>query len=120
MILTCIDVVGNAGPSVTVTPITVDLTKPTVTINQEIGQADPTNNATVSYTVVFSEPIDPTTFIAVDIDITGSTTTGTTVDSVTQIAPNDDTTFEVEISVTLQMVHSALRQHLQVVSTQIQ
>jgi hypothetical protein len=34
-----------------------DVTRPTVTINQAQDQADPTNNSSIKFTVVFSEPV---------------------------------------------------------------
>ena len=53
---------------------TIDKTKPTVTINQAAGQADPTNSSPINFEVVFSEPV--TDFI--DEDVTVSWTTGGT------------------------------------------
>src|SRR5581483_5147354 len=35
----------------------VDVTPPSVTINQAAGQADPTNASPINFTVVFSEPV---------------------------------------------------------------
>ena len=87
--LACTDEAGN-GPTVLgpFGPVTVDFTNPTVTIDQAIGQDDPTNIDSATYTVVFSEAIDPATFDATDIEITGTTTasitTGpTTTDNIT-------------------------------------
>jgi hypothetical protein len=57
-----------------------DTTRPSVTINQATGQADPTNNATVNFTVNFSESV--TGFAGDDVAITG-TATGTKSASVT-------------------------------------
>jgi len=53
---------------------TIDKTKPTVTINQAAGQANPTNSSPINFEVVFSEPV--TDFI--DEDVTVSWTTGGT------------------------------------------
>ncbi len=52
--------------------IFVDLTPPTVTINQAGGQPDPTNVSPINFTAVFSEAIDPATFAGTDVAITGS------------------------------------------------
>jgi hypothetical protein len=46
---------------------TVDHVVPTVTIDQAAGQADPAHTTPVKFSVVFSEPIDPSTFTANDI-----------------------------------------------------
>jgi hypothetical protein len=53
---TAIDKVGNqhAGAAIT---FRLDRTAPTVTVNQASGQADPTNNPSVAFTVVFSESV---------------------------------------------------------------
>jgi len=94
------DPVGNTNNASTSTDntVTYDGTKPDVTINQAGGQADPTNSSPVTFTVVFDEPINDTTFTNADVSVGGTATTGTV--TVTEIAPNDDTTFEVEIVVT--------------------
>jgi len=47
-------------------------TSPTVTINQAVGQADPTRTSPINFTVVFSEPINPATFTGGDVAITGT------------------------------------------------
>ena len=66
----------------------VDTTSPNISIDQAIAQADPTNSATISYTVIFDEAINPATFNATDIT-TGGTATGviwsapTTSDNIT-------------------------------------
>jgi hypothetical protein len=70
-----------------------------VAINQSTNQPDPTTNSQVNFTVVFSEPIDFSSFDASDIVLTG-TATGKSVSSITQIAPNDNTTFEIEVVAT--------------------
>jgi hypothetical protein len=68
-----------------------DASRPAVTINQSAGQADPTNNAALSFTVVFSEAINPATFTAADISLsgTGVATVGTptTSDNITWTVP---------------------------------
>lgn len=47
-------------------------TPPSVTIDQAVGQADPTTTSPILFDVVFSEPV--TGFDAGDVDLTGSTT----------------------------------------------
>lgn len=51
---------------------------PSVTINQAIGQADPTSTLPINFAVVFSEPINVGTFTTADISIGSSTATGIT------------------------------------------
>ena len=94
------DVTGNTNNASTSTDnsVTVDLTKPEVTIDQAGGQADPTTSSPVAFTVVFNEPINEATFTNVDVSVGGTATTGAV--TVTEIAPNDDTTFEVSIVAT--------------------
>jgi hypothetical protein len=71
----------------------------TVSINQELTQTDPTLNSPVSFTAVFSEPIDATSFDASDIVLTG-TATGRSVLSISEKYPNNSTTFEILVTAT--------------------
>ena len=73
------DAAGNANLVSSSTDNTVaftgiDVTAPTVTINQAVGQADPTGTSPINFTVVFSETV--TGFAANDISFTGSTVGG--------------------------------------------
>jgi len=63
------DLVGNNNSASTSTDNSVvyDITRPTVTVNQATGQADPTTTLPINFTVVFSEPIEVTTFTTADI-----------------------------------------------------
>jgi hypothetical protein len=72
------DVAGNNNTVSTSTDnsVTYDNTPPSVTVNQAVAQADPTNVTTVNFTVVFSEAIKPSTFIAGDLTKTGTATGG--------------------------------------------
>ena len=79
---------------------TDDTAGPDVTINQKSGQADPTSVLPLTYTVVFSEPIIASTFIAADISSASSTAPGVSITGVTQVAPNNGTTFEVTTTAT--------------------
>ena len=67
-----VDGVGNSSAASTSTDATVtrDVTPPTVTINQAIGQADPTNTGPINFTVVFSKPVAD--FITGDVTLGGS------------------------------------------------
>ncbi len=75
----------------------VDNSKPDVTINEASTQTDPTNSSPVVFTAVFSEPINTATFTDADINVGGTATTGTM--TITEIAPNDATTFSISIPV---------------------
>jgi hypothetical protein len=82
--------VNNTTPYSTST-CTFDVTQPTATINQSVGQNDPTNNSTINFTVVFSEAINPVTFTAGDVVLSGTGTgtvgTPTTSDNITWTVP---------------------------------
>jgi hypothetical protein len=80
----------KAAPPVTATPC-----QPiTTTIDQASDQVDPVGSYPVKFKVVFSQAIDPATFSAAQIALSG-TAPSPTVSSITQTAPNDGTTFEV-------------------------
>jgi predicted outer membrane repeat protein len=68
---------------------------PSVTINQAAGQVDPTASGPILFTVIFGDPV--TGFAANDIVLSG-TATGTLVPVVTEIAPNDGTTYQVSVT----------------------
>ena len=82
-----VDSNSNANVASTSTDDTVqfnvDTTDPTVTINQAVGQLDPTTNSPILFTVVFSEPV--TGFV--DGDVTLSGTAGATTASVSGAGP---------------------------------
>ncbi|MBA4372834.1 MAG: hypothetical protein C0402_08205 [Thermodesulfovibrio sp.] len=65
----------------------VDNTPPTVTINQAVGQADPTGSSPINFAVVFSEAINPATFTGSDVTLAGTAgataVTLTTSDNIT-------------------------------------
>ena len=71
-----------------------------VTINQAIGQVDPayasSSTATIRFTATFSEGV--TGFTGADISFSGTTLTGTLLATVTEIAPNNGTTYDVAIT----------------------
>ena len=82
---------AGAGPSTT---FNVDNIAPTVTINQAGTQLDPTSTSPIQFTVVFSDPV--TGFATGDVTLSG--TAGATTGTVTEIAPNDGTTYNVAVS----------------------
>ena len=88
------DGVGNWNTVSNTFSITYDTTAPTVTINQAVGQSDPTGISPINFTVVFSEAM--TGFTGADVDLSGTSDAASTV--VTEIAPNDGTTYNVAVS----------------------
>ncbi|MGA2499687.1 MAG: hypothetical protein ABSH20_18270, partial [Tepidisphaeraceae bacterium] len=88
-----IDAAGN--PSLAATSIdntvTYDNVRPTVTINQAVTQRDPTNEAAIHFTVVFSEPVVGFTGAKVTLGGTAGATTATVVSG-------DGTTFDIAVS----------------------
>lgn len=64
------DVAGNVDATPASYTWLVDVTRPTVTIDQKAGQADPTGDSPVSFTVVFSEPV--TGFDSTDVSLSGA------------------------------------------------
>ncbi len=95
----CVTVTDNNGLSFTgehtvnIADV-ADETQPSVSLEQAAGQKDPTNASPVNFTVIFSEPV--TGFDGSDVILSG--TAGATIAMVTEIAPNDGTTFNVAIS----------------------
>jgi hypothetical protein len=81
---------GNAAS--TSTDNSVGYANRTVTINQAAGQADPTANSPINFTVVFSGPV--TGFTASDINFFGSTAPGTLTATIT----GGPTTYNVAVS----------------------
>ncbi len=88
------DAAGNANVASASTDdtVTYDPDKPTVTIEQAVGQADPANVGPVVFTVLFSESV--TGFDASDVDVSASTVGGTLVAAVT----GSDAGYTVSIS----------------------
>ncbi len=93
------DAAANPSTASTSTDNTVTyITGPlNVSINQAAGQSDPTNTLPVNFTVVFDRPIDTSTFTSTDI-ILGGTAPGALSAVITEIAPNDKTTFNAAIN----------------------
>ena len=61
---------GNAASTSTDNVVHFGNVPPTVTINQAVGQADPTNTSPISFAVQFSEPV--TGFTADDVSLSGT------------------------------------------------
>src|SRR5439155_14698013 len=83
------DVAGNTAASATHT-VTIDITKPNVTINQAAGQVDPAIAVPINFAVVFSEPA----FCFTTGDVTLSGTAGATTATVT----GSGTTYNVAVT----------------------
>jgi hypothetical protein len=90
------DAAGNPNTEATSddNSVTGDYEQPTVTINQAVGQADPTIASPINFTVVFSEPV--LDFATGDVSFTGSTDTGTLVGTVTD--SGDHMTYTVAVT----------------------
>jgi hypothetical protein len=88
--ITATDITSVKTPS-TSPAITLTAAGPSVTINQAVGQADPTSTSPINFTVVFSAAV--TGFATGDVTITG-TAGGTKVATVT----GSGTTYTVAVS----------------------
>jgi hypothetical protein len=89
-----LDGFGNTDPTPAGYAWSIDATAPTVAVNQASGQADPTTASPIHFTAVFSEPVNG--FATGDVTLSG--TAGPTIALVSQIAPNDSTTYDVAVS----------------------
>lgn len=81
---------GSGGSGIVIIRYTPDTIAPTVTINQAVGQADPTNASPINFAVVFSEPV--LNFATGDVTLSG--TAGATTATVTGSGP----TYNVAVS----------------------
>lgn len=68
---------------------------PSVFVDQAAGQPDPTATGPILFTVVFGDPV--TGFSASDVVLSG-TASGTLVPAVTEVAPNDGTTYQISVT----------------------
>ena len=91
-----VDSIDNVDASPASFTWTVDITPPSVSINQAMGQSDPANGMgiTIHFTAVFSEPV--TGFTNGDVVIGG--TAGATTVVVTEIGPMNGTIYDVAVS----------------------
>lgn len=85
---------GNSASTSTDNLVYFDATPPAITINQAVGQADPAEDvSSILFTVVFSERV--TGFVSGDVSISGSA--GATAVVVSETAPMNGTTYQVEV-----------------------
>ena len=68
-------------------------------LNVTINKKGTSTTSPVVFTAIFSAPINSATFTASDIVLSG-TATGKTVTAITEVAPNDGTTFEITVTAT--------------------
>jgi len=80
----------NTASTSTDNNVTYDIIIPTVTVNQAIGQADPTNSSPINFTVIFSETV--TGFTSGDVVLTG------TAGATTAVVTGGGTTYNVAVS----------------------
>ncbi len=91
------DNAGNSSSYSSDTTLNIDVTQPGVTVEQAVGQNDPTNTSPVRFTVIFDEPVNLETLDQMDAVIGGTATTG--INWPEQIAPFDNTAFMLYIEV---------------------
>ncbi|MFN8401706.1 MAG: Ig-like domain-containing protein [Anaerolineales bacterium] len=95
------DTAGNAMPNPAPNPTAsyvVDNTAPTTaTITQATGQTDPTSTLPINFQVTFPQAINVSSFVPADIT-NGGTAAGVKTVTITEIAPNNGTTFNVAIN----------------------
>ncbi|MGI5898038.1 MAG: BspA family leucine-rich repeat surface protein [Candidatus Dojkabacteria bacterium] len=84
------DSVGNQGYAEAT--LQKDIAPPNVSVNQLPTQKDPTNEDSIKYLIIFSEPIDEATFTNNKVLLLGSSTAK--VKSITKV---NDTRYEVEV-----------------------
>ena len=71
------DVAGNVSVASASVFVTIDAVVPTVTLNQAVGQADPTTVSPINFTVTFSEPVTGLTPAGITYTGTALATTST-------------------------------------------
>lgn len=81
------DAIGTPFPASGTASVMLDTAQPTVTINIDVGQADPTTISPINYKVVFSKPVTGFTSPP-DISFTGSTVGGTLSATITGSGAN--------------------------------
>ena len=91
-VATDVDGNGNTASSTIDNTVTFVSTPPSVSINQAVGQADPTSAGPIHFTVVFDEPVSG--FETGDVTLSG--TAGATTAVVTETTPG--TTYDVAVS----------------------
>lgn len=81
----------NTTPYGPISGCSFDTSRPTATISH-LGQADPTNNNSINYTLTFDQAIDPASFTTSDIVLSG---TGS--GSVNSVTTTDNITWTVNV-----------------------
>jgi hypothetical protein len=84
------DAAGNQSGSSAPSSVTIDTSRPSVTINQAGGQSDPTSTSPINFTVIFSESVAD--FATGDVSLSG--TAGATTATVT----GSGTTYNVAVT----------------------
>ena len=84
------DAAGNSGFDER--DFEVDTVRPDVTVNQALGQADPTNDEPIHFTAVFTEPVDG--FGETDVTLSGTAGVG----SATVVVTGSGDTYDIAVS----------------------
>ncbi len=92
-----VDTALNADPTPASHAWLINTAHLALTIEQDPAQPDPTNAAPILFQLTFSKPIDPDTLTTDDLTL-GGTAPGTLAAVITEVAPNDATTFQVALS----------------------
>ena len=94
------DLAGNANLAATSTDNTVTYAPaaPTVTINQAVGQVDPTTSNVIHFTVAFSSPVNDFNNVGGDVNLSASNVGGVITYTV---SPTDGTGKNYDVTVTL-------------------
>jgi hypothetical protein len=87
--------------------VTVNNTRPSVTINQASGQADPTNATPINFTVVFSEPVGDFATGDVTVSGTGGTATVTGTGTTYNVSVSGLSTGIVTATIAVNVAHDA-------------
>ena len=91
------DLAGNPGTGTTTSNnYVIDTIAPSVNVEQDEDQADPTDSSPILFTVTFSEAIDSLSFTPSDVTLEG--TAGATSVIISEIAPNNGTKFSLTVS----------------------
>lgn len=77
VVATATDLAGNVATDTTSNELTIDTVAPTPIVSRAAGQASLTNIDHFEYTITFNKPINPSTFLATDIILAGTTATVT-------------------------------------------
>ncbi|MFN2303102.1 MAG: hypothetical protein ACK2TV_05150, partial [Anaerolineales bacterium] len=87
---------ANRASTSTDNEVIYDITSPEVTVEQAVGQTDPTNVSPIYFEITFSESINISSLDLDDVTLTG--TSGADIVEISELAPNDGTTFQIAVS----------------------